>query len=213
MRAVIFDFDGTLADTLPVIFKSFQRIFLEGNEQDVSTEEIISMFGPTEEEIIRKAFSDPVHADLAVERFFDYYEAEHAHMVERRSEVIELLQEIKRKGWKLAVVTGKGQRSLAISLKALQMESFFDLIITGDDVQESKPHPEGIHKALALLGVTAEEALFLGDSEADMEAGQRAGVRTIGVQWLSVSQTEQFHSKPEAVFTRFEELSAYLTTL
>lgn len=94
-----------------------------------------------------------------------------------------LLQSISD-GYKLGIVTGKARRSLLISLECLHMNDLFDVIITGDDVAMSKPHPEGVNKTLEQLNIKNTEGVFLGDSDADILAGKQANVHTIEAQWL-----------------------------
>jgi len=116
-----------------------------------------------------------------------------------------MLPYLRDKGLILAIVTGKARRSLDISLQALQMQDYFGYIITGDDVINPKPHPEGDIKALSLLGITNNEAIFIGDSDADIEAGKEAHVHTIGVQWLADYQTASFSIQPDAYFDKIQQ--------
>ncbi|WP_179298912.1 HAD family hydrolase [Evansella halocellulosilytica] len=209
IKAVIFDFDGTLADTLPVCFHAFQAVFKEFDNTDVTSEEIKAMFGPSETGIIRENLKHENH-DQAIELFYEKYNEKHEELVLENIEINEMLQHLKKEGYKLGIVTGKARRSLLISLKCLQMEDLFDVTITGDDVEKPKPHPEGLQKALAELCVTNEEAAFLGDSDADILAGKRANVHTIAVQWLPHYQTLEFKEEPNELI---ENVDAFLSSL
>src|SRR5699024_9535642 len=111
----------------------------------------------------------------------------------------------KKKGFKLGIVTGKSQKSLDISLKNLGMESLFDCKISGDDVTRPKPDPEGIINLLSYLDQKKHEAIFLGDREADIEAGMRAEVLTGRVQWLPNVQTTHYSTAPDAVYEQIDE--------
>jgi pyrophosphatase PpaX len=198
IKAVIFDFDGTLADTLPVCFYAFQEVFKRFDNLDVSDEEIKAMFGPSETGIIRGNLLNGNH-DQAIELYYQKYSDKHGDLVQENEEIRDLLQQLINKEYKLGIVTGKARRSLDISLDCLNMKGLFDVIITGDDVTMPKPHPEGIMKALELLGVQNNEAIFIGDSEADILAGLQAEVQTIGVQWLPNYQTLEFSSQPNQI--------------
>ncbi|UJL48184.1 HAD family hydrolase [Virgibacillus sp. NKC19-16] len=199
MNTVIFDFDGTLANTLPICFYAFQRVFKEFDNKDFSTEEIKAMFGPSETEIIKENLSHE-NKKQAIGLYYTTYLENHSKLVDYNKEIDELLRYLKNKGIKLGIVTGKAKRSLDISLGELQMDNFFDVIITGDDVNKPKPDPEGLIKALSVLGVKSTEAMFIGDSDADIQAGLQAKVYTIGVQWLPDYQTMEFTNEPDAVF-------------
>ncbi|GGA27363.1 HAD family hydrolase [Psychrobacillus lasiicapitis] len=198
MKAIIFDFDGTLANTLPICYYSFQSVFKEFDNRDLSPEEIRAMFGPSETGIIKENLIH-LHKEQAIELYYEKYLEKHAHLVKFNSEMDDLLRFLKENGFKLGIVTGKARRSLEISLKALQMDNLFDVIITGDDVIDPKPHPEGILKALTLLELQKEDAIFVGDSEADIAAGISAGVLTIGVHWLEDYQTAEFITQPNQI--------------
>ncbi|MGP4081146.1 HAD family hydrolase [Pseudalkalibacillus sp. R45] len=199
MKALIFDFDGTLANTLPVCFYAFQTVFNRYDERDLTDDEIKEMFGPSETGIIRENLS---HADKdqAIELFYEKYSDSHRRLVDSNEEIIDLLTYVKDKGIKLGIFTGKARRSLKISLQELEMDGMFDVIITGDDVTNPKPHPEGLQKALTQLGVAENEAMFIGDSNADIEAGLAANVHTVAVQWLPDYQTAEFDSKPDSIY-------------
>jgi len=197
--AVIFDFDGTLADTLPVCFLAFESVFKKFDNREVTSEEIKAMFGPSETGIIRKNLKNNKY-DEAIELYYEIYKERHKNFVQNNEDINALLSLLKTMGYKLGIVTGKARRSLDISLECLGLHNIFDVIITGDDVEFQKPHPEGIFKALEYLNVFPNEAVFLGDSDADIMAGKQANVLTIGVHWLPNYQTIDFKVQPDEVY-------------
>jgi len=204
IKAIIFDFDGTLANTLPICYYAFQFVFKEFDNIDLSIEEIKAMFGPSETGIIRENLSNS-HKDAAIELYYEKYYELHNQLVTPHKEIDELLKRLRDEGYKIGIFTGKANRSLDISLKALQMKGLFDVLITGDDVNNPKPHPEGLLKALSLLNVENSEALFIGDSDADIDAGLRANVYTVGVQWLPDCHSMEFTIEPDAIFKSVTE--------
>ena len=90
------------------------------------------------------------------------------------------------------------------------MADLFDYIITGDDVEKTKPHPEGIFKVLDNLKLKKEDVIFVGDSDADIAAGLDSGVHTVGVQWLKNYQTLDFTYKPHHHFDDARLFKAYV---
>ena len=192
IKAVVFDFDGTLANTLPICFYAFQQVFKEFDNRELSSDEIKSMFGPSETGIIRDNLLNP-NKEQAIELYYTKYKEKHTELVEFNQNMDDLLRFIKAKGMKLGIVTGKARRSLDISLQALNMEEWFDVSITGDDVINPKPNPEGVCRALSFLGVKNSETMFIGDSEADILAGKQADVFTIGVNWLPEYQAHRIY--------------------
>jgi pyrophosphatase PpaX len=77
-------------------------------------------------------------------------------------------------------------------------------------VEKPKPDPEGILKALNVFGATKDEAVMIGDSNADIKAGNAAGVRSFAVQWLSVSQSSTFEIAPDLTFHKIREFMDWL---
>jgi phosphoglycolate phosphatase/pyrophosphatase PpaX len=213
IQTVIFDFDGTLADTLPLVFYAFQRVFKEYEQRNVTPEDIIKMFGPSEVEIIQNNISDHEKIEDAIHSFYQYYMDHHRHLVKHSQEILDLLHYLKAKDMNLAIVTGKARKSLDISLQTLKMDSFFDVVITADDLNYPKPHPEGILKVLETLKADKNHTLFIGDSLADIEAGKRAGVYTIAVQWLSTPQTREFAIQPHQLFYHINEFIEFIDRL
>jgi pyrophosphatase PpaX len=209
IKAIIFDFDGTLANTLPICYYAFQKVFEVYDHKDLSKDEIKAMFGPSETGIIRENLTN-INKDKAIELFYTIYSTNHQQLVKPNNEINKLIEYLKDKGMKLGIVTGKARRSLDISLNALQMDNLFDVIITGDDVTKPKPHPEGIIKALSLLGVKNTEAMFIGDSDADIQAGKQANVYPVGVQWLPEYQTLEFKVEPDSTFYSVTEFINFI---
>lgn len=199
IKGVIFDFDGTLADTLPVCFYAFQSVFKEFDGIEIDSDKIKAMFGPSETGIIRNNLLNKNYEE-AIELYYKKYSEKHRELVPNNEEINDLLQYLKKDGFLLGIVTGKARRSLDISLKILEMNELFDVIVTGDDVKMPKPHPEGINKVLQQLNINSSEAIFIGDSDADIQAGMDANVYTLGVQWLENFQTSDFTIKPKQVF-------------
>jgi pyrophosphatase PpaX len=211
MKAIIFDFDGTLADTLPICFYAFQSVFKEFDDTEVTADEIKSMFGPSETGIIKENLKNSSW-DRAIDMYYQKYSEKHVELVTANEEVKNLLHLLKKQEFKLAIVTGKARRSLDISLDHLDMNELFDVIITGDDVSNPKPHPEGLNQALSLLNITNDEAMFIGDSDADIEAGKKANVHTVGVQWLPNFQTQTFSIQPDQRVSRVGEFIELLAS-
>ncbi len=91
MKAIIFDFDGTLADTLPVCFYAFQAVFREFDNKEVTPEEIKAMFGPSETGIIRENLMYTNH-DEVIEYYYEKYSEKHGDLVLENEEMNDLLQ-------------------------------------------------------------------------------------------------------------------------
>lgn len=185
-KLYIFDFDGTLADTLDLCFMCFRETFLKFNHQYLSNAEIASHFGGSEQQIIEKIVQGSAERKAqAVEFFYQLYQANHHLYADCPEKIYQMLQQLQQQNKQLAVFTGKGRRSLDYSLQALNLTNYFDFTLCDDDIEQSKPHPEGILKILAHFNIPAEQAVFFGDSFADVQSGTDAGVETHQIQWIS----------------------------
>ncbi|PYI54247.1 HAD family hydrolase [Paenibacillus flagellatus] len=210
VTTILFDFDGTLADTLPICIHAIGDSFLKFDGKTLTGSDVVALFGPTEADIIRRHLANREAAEEAVRHFYDIYTREHDRMVRPDSNIVTMLDRLKERGYRLGIVTGKGRDALDISLDRLGMAHYFDTTVSGDEMKRPKPDPEGVLTAMNALGATADGTVFVGDSEADMRAGKGAGVFTIGAHWLANVQTHTFDTTPDLYVTHTEQLLAQL---
>ena len=162
IQAVLFDFDGTLADTLPLSFKAFRAVFLKYEGQRLTDAEIVQTFGPTEEEIIANHLSNLAHIDEAVEYYYEVFEQDFQEHVQVSEAVQDLIVKLSDLRIPMVIITGKSRRCLDICLRNLMLDGYFATTITGDEVERSKPDPEGIFKAVQLLGLRTSDVVLSG---------------------------------------------------
>lgn len=210
-RAVIFDFDGTLADTIPLIVASFNAACKMPLGRELSAEEVIARFGIPDAAMLRRELQNESQETVtkAIENYFRCYEQQHS-MVEIFPGINEMLQRLQQRRIPLGVMTGKGRLAAEISLRQLGWESVFGSTITGDDVGQQKPHPEGVLRAARELNVAPEGCIFVGDSPADIGAGKAAGMTTIAALWHNFYEDELRAAAPDYWATTTEELSQLL---
>ncbi|HPO56261.1 MAG: HAD family hydrolase [Ignavibacteriales bacterium] len=206
-RTVIFDFDSTLAKTNRLIFDSFQYITRKYLGIEYSDNDVINLFGPTEEEILRKMF--PENADEVIEDYFEYYSKNH-NVTEIYDGIKNLLEELKGNGTKLAIFTGKGRRATLISADYFAITVYFDLIISGDEVIKHKPSGEGITKILESLGTEPASTIMVGDSPVDLKSAREAGIDSASVLWDSYAKEELLNMNPKLCFPTVMELRNFL---
>ena len=203
-KTILFDFDGTIADTLPICFTAFRSTFSAFLHRDYTDEQIVSLFGPTEIAMIQKEIPAAFHKE-AIEHFYRVY-TDQQRREKNPPKILQMINTLHHAGIKLGIVTGKGRRSAEISIQLLELQPFFSVVITGDDVERPKPDPEGIRKAMSALGASAGQTWFVGDSDADIKAARTAGVTAVGVNWFSASQkTGGFQPEPDHFFTHPDE--------
>ncbi|MBN2571345.1 MAG: HAD-IA family hydrolase [Ignavibacteriales bacterium] len=183
----IFDLDGTLASTNKIIFASFNFVIKKYLGKEYTDEEIISLFGPTEDTILKKFTGNQY--PQARKDYYHFYEMHHDKMVTQYPQLIKIIKKIKNQNIPLGIFTGKGKESTNITLKKINAYKYFDLIITGDDVAEHKPHPEGINKFIEKFGIKNERVLMIGDAPTDIKAAKSANVKIASVLWDSYSRS------------------------
>jgi len=223
IKCVIFDLDGTIAQTNELIFSTFNYIAKKYTGRTFTPEEITKQFfGPPEEagirkllglsndENVRRNFEEV--AKVAVNEFYSYYESNHDRAKVYEG-IRELLSFLKAMGLKLAIFTGKGKVTTSITLKKLGLESFFDVVITGDDVKFHKPSGEGIKKILEIFNLTPDEAILVGDAVSDVRASKDAGVKIISALWDSYGKGEVMDLKPDFVVHSVAELRELIEKL
>ncbi len=142
IRAVIFDLDGTLANTLPLCIEAFRQSIEPLINRSVSDTEIIATFGPSEEGTIMALAPDQF--DKGVEDYLHFYEELHNMCAVPFDGVLTLLNMLKNRGVRIAMVTGKGQSSTTISLKYFELSNYFEIIETGSPLGPRKA--EGIQR-------------------------------------------------------------------
>lgn len=171
---VIFDLDGTLANTSGLIFDSFNFIMRKYKSREMSPGQIMSYFGPPEEIAIKNIMGDE-NFNSVWHDYLGYYES-HLSQTEVFAGIPELTKELKKLGTRLAVFTGKGSKTTELTLKYHGLREMFDLVVTGSVVANHKPDPEGVELVLSRLEVHPSGAVLVGDSLSDYKAGRAAGV-------------------------------------
>jgi HAD superfamily hydrolase (TIGR01549 family) len=206
-KGIIFDIDGTLTSTNDLIFASFNFITKKYLGKTFSDEEILKWFGPTEDVILKEFCGDDY--EKAREEYYKYYSDNH-FMADIYPGIKEILDELKANEVLLSIYTGKGKEAATITLKKLNIYKYFDLIITGDEVKEHKPSPEGIEIFLDKFNLKKDEVIMIGDSPSDINAARSAGVKVASVLWDSLSKNKVLKMDSDFVFHTVEELKYFL---
>ncbi len=169
----LFDWDGSLADTLPIWFDGFKKIFAEhGVEMTTKqfAEDVIGDWdGPAKLGITN---SGKFFADLEEEIMGKLNE------VKLNPGAYEMLKDIKMNGGKIGIVTASRKRWVKTALRSNGLRDLVDVFLGKEDVEFIKPDPEALFKALEMMKGRPEEAIMVGDNENDIMAGRRAGTKT-----------------------------------
>ncbi|WAH39147.1 HAD family hydrolase [Alicyclobacillus dauci] len=182
--------------------------------RELPEERIQEMFGPSEVGMIEQNLMNQANIANAISYYCHVYQEKHNEYVRPFIPLHDLLVDVKKAGYQIAIFTGKGRRSLDISLDQLGLNGLFDVLISGDDVTQLKPDPQGLHIIMKELGSQPQDMLMIGDSDADIEAGRRANVPSIRVDWLPSVSPKSFQYKfDDYMMTDVKELRNLLRLL
>ncbi len=183
--AVIFDLDGTILDTLEDLKNSVNYALSKNNLPQRSLENVRSFVGNGIKLLIERAV--PTGTDEAVfnkcfNDFKCHYRDNSANNTKPYDGVVELLTDLKNQGYKLAVVSNKADFAVQI-LIADYFDGLFDYAVGERDGIRRKPYPDSVDSALEFLGVDKSKAVYVGDSEVDVETARNSGLPCVAVTW------------------------------
>jgi pyrophosphatase PpaX len=194
--AVLFDLDGTLIDSIGLLLGSMKFAF-EGRTHAPTPEEWIAGVGtPLAKQLEPYAVSIEDVEEL-VSRYRGYQHTTHDSMTRVYDGVTETLEELKKRGHPMGVVTSKGNNMMLRSLRFTNIERYMKTLIGCDSCSIHKPDPFPVNMALGELGYSANEAVFVGDSPHDIVAGNAANVTTVAALWGPFSREvlQPYHPK------------------
>lgn len=202
----LFDVDGTLLHSAPDICGAIQTVLAHTDRPDVPEEFLRSYIGKHLIELMSDLFpqASPEHAESLIAEYRTTYLSRGHTSTQLYPGVIEALGKL---NGKKSTATTKGTPTTRVVLEKFGLTPFFDHV-QGTDGFPAKPNPDVIFAALAGLGAKPEEALFVGDSPADMEAAQRAGVRACAVTYGYGKREELLNWEPDYVIEDLRELVA-----
>jgi HAD superfamily hydrolase (TIGR01549 family) len=175
-KAVLFDLDGTLLDSFPMHYVAYEAMFSRFGIA-MSRELFLSTYSPNWYRTYEAFGLAEEHWEAAN----DLWLSEAAkHTPELFPGVSEILTEL-YKTFSLGIITSGSKSRVIRDLDRTGIAQHFGIVITGDDITEPKPAPEGLETALRHLSISATEAVYVGDAHADFEMARNAGVRFFGV--------------------------------
>jgi phosphoglycolate phosphatase-like HAD superfamily hydrolase len=202
---LIFDFDGTIADTLGVCIAAFQDTIVSHGGPELSADEVRALFGPTESGVLRKVLGDGWRDALTT--YLVRYAELHTLQPLPFPGIFSLLRELERLGIHRGIVTGKGMGSTMISLRILGLDGHFDDIGAGsiDGVVKA----EAIAEMYTKWGIEPERTAYVGDSLGDIDEARKAGVVPIAAAWAPNADAAGLAARePAALFTDVDQLTA-----
>ena len=182
INTVLFDFDGTLVNTNDVIIASWQHTYMYYLGREESLEKITACFGEPLLLTMEREFPEVDPRESA--GVYRNFQKEHAdELVKIFPGIKELLESLKTDGFRMGVVTSRTRESAQRYMDMFGIGDYFEEMVSCDDTDIHKPNPEPILLCLKKMGITAEEALMVGDSPFDIKCANNAGVKSVLVGW------------------------------
>jgi 2-phosphoglycolate phosphatase len=182
--AVLFDLDGTLADTAPDLAEAVNRMLVEEGQPPVPLERLRPFASAGARGLLHAAFGiKPDDADYASlrETFLEYYAESICRHTRLFPGIAELLDALRARSIPWGIVTNKATRFTETILSTLMVKP--DCVACGDTTPHLKPHPASLLHAAAQIGVAPAACLYLGDDLRDIQAARAAGMRAVAVEW------------------------------
>ena len=186
IEAVLFDLDGTFADTAPDLARAVNVMLVARGLPPVSADLTRPVTSTGARGMLRVAFNMTLeHADYAAMRteFLDIYAANLCVETCLFPGMAELIEGIEARGLKWGIVTNKAERYAKPLIEQLELASRCACVIGGDTVGVTKPSPEPLFAACRQIGIDPRAAIYVGDDRRDVEAGRAAGMRTVAVRY------------------------------
>jgi phosphoglycolate phosphatase len=179
----MFDLDGTLVDTIQDITDALNYALRPYGIRRLTSVDTMEMVGEGVSRLVEKAIPiEKLHLKNDVmSRFIEYYSEHLADNSKEYPYVRNTLENLK--GFTKAVISNKREDPSKRLLEELRLSEYFDLVIGSDTVGKRKPSPEPVLYAVRRLGSNPEESIIVGDSNYDIEAGEKAGVKTVAVTY------------------------------
>ena len=198
-KGVLFDLDGTLADTLDLTLRCFRYAMnAHLKKQPPINAFMASMGRPLPLQMSDYARSEAERLAM-LDTFVSYQDKVHDAMVEPFSGAVSTLRALRKQGSRVGIVTSKGHRIGRRTIEVCGLDKEIEFVVFGNEVEQPKPHPEAVFKALEALGLSDESSsvLFVGDSPHDIRAGRSAGTKTAAVTWGGLDRKTLVAENPD----------------
>lgn len=209
IKLVIFDFDGTLADTKENIILTFQMTMKELGVEIKSRQECAATIGLTLEDAFKV-----LYPGMAAEKYVLLRDTYRRIFKENRKilvpglfpEVMETLEELRRRGYLMSIASSRQSPSLHSFLEDMKIAHLFEYAVGGDNVEHPKPAPDAVLQILRHYNLSAEEAFVVGDMPFDINMATNAGVKSCGVTWGNADAAQLRESGANYVIDKMSQL-------
>ncbi len=200
----LFDLDGTLVDTTPLIIASFKHTMKTTLGLDLTDEQIKARLG--EPLSLTMEFYCRERRDEMVECYREFNITHHDELAKPFPKVRETVAALKERGCHLAVVSSKVLSTVSKGLALVGIQDFFEAVVTMEDTEEHKPNPAPLLEAMRRIDAAPAVTAMVGDSPYDLQAAHNAGVLSVGVGWSQYSRAELERYQPDFIAASMTDL-------
>ena len=213
MQAVLFDNDGTIADTKAMIVESFQYATQTVLHKSFPEETFMAKSGIPLADMMADYTDDPTLQQELLDVYRTYNHKIHDERIALFAGEVEALEALTARGFRLGVVTSKLHALAQHGLDVLGISRFMDVLVGADDCEKAKPDSAPILIACAALGVEPARTVYVGDSPFDIQAGNAAGCHTIAVSWGHHPVFKLQAQHPDVLIDGFSQLAGAVEAL
>lgn len=210
VAGVLFDWDGVLLDSLGAAFNVYNRIFTRIGTKILTKDEYLELQSPNWYDFYVKV-GLPTYLWKEVDHeWLRLYEEENPDL---HPDAIRCLSSLKERGLKLALVSNGSRARVEYELSKFDADRFFGVVVFGEKKEELKPSPVMLQRALGALGLEPTDAVYVGDSPADIQAAKNARVSSIAIARGPIQVKRLGDEKPDHVFAGLDEMTDFLLAL
>ncbi|MDE1852538.1 MAG: HAD family hydrolase [Thaumarchaeota archaeon] len=207
-KAVMFDWDGVLMDSLGAAFNVYDKIFARIGTRRLTQEEFLAVQSPNWYEFYQRiGVPEKLWKEVDSE-WVRLYEEEDPQL---HTDAMRCLTALKKSGFRLALVSNGSKGRVDGELEKFRLVTFFDSVIFGARKEELKPSPFMLDKTLGALGISPESAVYVGDSPADIQAAKNARVSSIALARGPIQVARLRAENPDLMFDGLDGLTDFLT--
>ena len=211
IKGVVFDMDGVLVDSNRSWVELYKKVASQvGVSKNFSYDEITQNFGEKNEIVLEGLVGKDRLAQAVSILEATITSDEWIESLRATSNSLAVLDHLRQRGLKLALVSGNEERVVRRILTRLGMLSYFEILVCGDEVEHAKPDPEGLLKAIAGLGLSTSEVVYIGDASNDVKAARAAGVPVLVVLTGALNRRKAEALKPNGLMPDLRGLLALI---
>ncbi|WP_147804355.1 pyrophosphatase PpaX [Alkalicoccus halolimnae] len=205
---ILFDLDGTLINTIDLIVASFEHTLDHYFPETYTRKDIAGFIGPPLSETFERM--NPDYASEMIDKYREFNHAKHDELVSEYTGVLETLEQLYDQKYAMAVVTTKRRDTALKGIQLMNMEKYFPVVISLDEITKPKPDPEPLQMALEQLGKNPHQAIMVGDSEHDILAGKNTGTLSAGVSWSIKGKSHLQTFEPDVMLEEMPDLLRFI---